>query len=344
MPEKLQPTYVPFLDKLLGGGTATEGVYGILGPTGIGKTHLATMVACDGATCGSVFQETYGKPRPWLLFDLESPEDMSKMRILSHCAKVRRDNVFVGNVTEQPYELERKTEFMKWTESIKTEQYRLNYTKHTLDKNFKFFNADRLRKVLSGDSGFPRFPFDLVEAISLCTKNIQNSFQEQPGGIVIDGVKNIWPYVEDLLPLDEREFIKYFVRVFCRGLAEQYHCPVWVTHQVNGTACAASSLALLSHSNAACCKSFADSLDSCFVLGNFTERNHFAIQCTKGNPDRAMLDQLVLTHDEDFSSITEVTNAQKNRRRGDWDVPHTNASTTNTHEVQFIDQLIADLR
>ena len=93
MNQAFQSTYVPFLDKLLGGGTAPTGVYGILGPTGVGKTHLASMIASNGATCGSIFQSECLNPFPWVLFDIESERPLTQQRILSHCAKVKRENV-----------------------------------------------------------------------------------------------------------------------------------------------------------------------------------------------------------------------------------------------------------
>lgn len=344
MPEKLQPTYVPFLDTLLGGGTATQGVYGILGPTGIGKTHLATMVACDGATSGSIFRKNPGQTRPWLLFDLESPGDMIATRVLSHCAKVRRENIVAANAIEQPYEQRRRSELINWSETLITEKSRLEHTKHRLHGKLLTYNADRLRQLNSGDNESSSSYFDVAEAVLRCISILKGQCNQEPGGIVIDGVDNVWTLAQEVTPLDEREFILHFVSVFCRDLSERYRCPVWVTHQVNGTACAASPIAILSHSSAARCRRFADSLDACFVLGTATVRNYFTIQCTKGNPDRAILRQVVLTHDQDFSSITEVKNVRKNRRHGDWDVPPTNAALSNNEELLFIDRLIAKLR
>jgi hypothetical protein len=63
--EALQPTGVPFVDDLLG-GVGRQGVHGILGPYGSGKSMLATMLAVAAtrqAPDGQVFFLTYeGEP------------------------------------------------------------------------------------------------------------------------------------------------------------------------------------------------------------------------------------------------------------------------------------------
>ncbi|MDB4644474.1 AAA family ATPase [Rubripirellula sp.] len=340
MPEKPQPTYVPFLDKLLGGGTAPQGVYGVLGPTGIGKTHLASMIACNGATKGAVFQETSGQTRPWVLFDLESHVSMSQIRILSHCAKVRRENIFAANAIEQPYEQQRRSGITEWAGALKTEQSRLEAAKHVLRDKLIFINGDELRELNADNNESLGYSMDVTKIISGCISSLP---EQKPGGIVIDGVNNAWSLSGNSNSRHERRFILDFVGTFCRGLAEEYRCPVWVTHQVNGTACNASPLTRLSHSNAARCKGFADSLDACFVLGNSTDENFFAIQCTKGNPDRASLDQLVLTNDRDFASIIEVENTKTNVRNQTWNVPSENSALLNAEELLYIEQLIAKL-
>ena len=342
MTEKLRATHVPFLDKLLGGGTAPQGVYGVLGPTGIGKTHLASMIACNGATRGSVFQEAPGQDRPWVLFDLESHVSMSQIRILSHCAKVRRENIVAANAIEQPYEKQRRSELTEWAGALKTEKSRLETTERALKGKLLYFNGDMLVQLKSDVEESSGYSMDVTKIISLCISSKIRS-KQKPGGIVIDGVNNAWILANNSTSMTERRFIQHFVRDFCRDLSEQYRCPVWVTHQVNGTACDASPLARLTHTNAARCKAFADSLDACFVLGSSTDKNFFAIQCTKGNPDRASLDQLVLTHDRDFASIIEVENALENRRRQTWDVPSENSTVNNAEELLYIDQLLAEL-
>lgn len=346
MPNELQPTYVPFLDKLLGGGTAPRGVYGVLGPTGIGKTHLANMIACNGATNGSVFREACVHAGPWVIFDLESHPSISKKRILSHCAMVPREHTFAEKTVEQPYELQRRAELTKLAGTSTNEAKRLKHASGVLKHKLLLRNGEHLRELnaLTGDAS--GCSMDVTDVISQCI-NVASSKQHL-GGIVIDGVSNVWNLARDSTRMTERNFIQNFARVFCRDLAENHHCPVWVTHQVNGTACDASPLAQLSHGNAARCKGFADSLDACFVLGTSPENEwgqgkRFAIQCTKGNPEFAKLERLVLTHDQNFASLVEVANAIESKCRQTWVVANDKVGSSNLEELHYIDGLLERL-
>jgi hypothetical protein len=138
------------------------------------------------------------------------------------------------------------------------------------------------------------------------------------GGIVFDGVGDIWNHTAKTGSVTEREFIQDFVDNFCRKLSSTKQCPVWVSHQVNGTACVASPLALLTHRDAARCKTFARSLDACFVLGNPDQNGVFAIQCTKSLSEAASLDRLPLKHDKDFAMIVEVDDYIEDRFHQTW--------------------------
>ena len=65
MKPQLRPTNVRFVDRLLGGSTKPVGVYGILSPTGVGKSMLACMIAADSATGESIFRKEPFASLPW---------------------------------------------------------------------------------------------------------------------------------------------------------------------------------------------------------------------------------------------------------------------------------------
>ncbi len=340
MPEKLQPTYVPFLDELLGGGTAPQGVYGVLGPTGIGKTHLASMIACNGATQGSIFECRWPNAPPWILFDLESHFAISRQRILSHCARVSRGNIGSENMKEQAYEKLRCSELPKLNGVLLNEENRAVFAREVLKRNLLLRTGDDLRSSAEvASSDMPRGIANIIAGAD---------FDVKLGGIVIDGVNNVWNLACSSTSMPERRFILEFVGTFCRGLAEKYRCPVWVTHQVNAKACDASPLASLSHKNAARCKGFADSLDACFVLGTTPENEHekrkfFAIQCTKGDPDIVSPKRLLLEHDQDFASLAEVPEFIESQARQSWIVPNDDEEIGNFEEAKHIEELIDKL-
>ena len=340
MNQAFQSTYVPFLDKLLGGGTAPTGVYGILGPTGVGKTHLASMIASNGATCGSIFQSGCLNPFPWVLFDIESERPLTQQRILSHCAKVKRENVGTEHAEIQAYEQERRSELPGMQGRFISELERLEHACNVLTRQLKLICQDDLfeRSPDGVEFKFTDFP----NWIAKCTDEI--SSETILGCIVIDGVSNVWIHSQKSSSMTEREFIQDFVDNFCRELSVRENCPVWLTHQVNGTACDASPVTPLSHREAARCKTFARSLDACFVLGNPSEDTVFAIQCTRSKSDSAKLDRLLLTYDEDFATIVETDDYVEDKRHQTWKPRPKGNSLLDQAELKNLDEMLKQAR
>lgn len=340
MNEEFRPTYVPFLDKLLGGGTAPSGVYGILGPTGIGKTHLASMIATNGATCGSVFEDTCQQSFPWILFDIETQRSLAVKRIFSHTAKVKRENVWNGHAAIQAYEQERLADLPEKQGRLISEVKRLARTDKVLVRQLTAICSDDLYEKHSGGVVW-KFT-NIVDWIDQRINEI--SSDSRSGGIVFDGVGDIWNHSPTTSSMTKREFIHDFVDNFCRELSSTKQCPVWVSYQVNGTACKTSPLALLSHRDAASCKTFARSLDACFVLGNPAENGIFAIQCTKSLSGSASLDRLTLMHDKDFATIVEVDDYVEDRYNQTWKRRPKNNTLLDQVDLIELEEILKRLR
>lgn len=340
MNEEFHPTYVPFLDKLLGGGTASNGVYGFLGPTGIGKTHLASMIATNGATCGSVFEDPRQQSSPWILFDIESPRSQAVERIFSHAARVKRGNVRNGHTAIQAYEQERRADLPEIEGRLIPEVKRLVRTDKVLTRQLTAICSDDLYEKHS-DRVVWKFT-NIVDWIDQRVNEI--SSDSRLGGIVFDGVGNIWNHTTKTGSMTEREFIHDFVDNFCRELSLKKQCPVWVSHQVNGSACDVSPLARLTHRNAARCKTFANSLDACFVLGNPAKNGIFAIQCTKSLSGSASLDRLTLMHDKDFATIVEVDDYVEDRHNQTWKRRPKNNTLLDQVNLKELDEILKRVR
>ena len=340
MNQAFQSTYVPFLDKLLGGGTAPTGVYGILGPTGVGKTHLASMIASNGATSDSVFQNACLGSLPWVLFDIETQQALTQQRILSHSAKVKRDNVWTGHTEIQAYEQERRSELPEIQGRFMSERERLMHVRHVMRRQLRLICQDDLFE--RGPDGMEYYFTDFPTWIAECITKI--SSDTPLGGIVIDGVSNVWIHSQESSSMTEREFIQDFVDNFCRELSVRENCPVWITHQVNGTACDASPVALLSHQDAARCKTFARSLDACFVFGSPSEDTVFAIRCTRSKSDSAKLDRLLLTYDEDFATIVETDDYVEDKHHQTWKPRPKGNSLLDQAELQILDEMLKEVR
>ncbi len=340
MNEKFCTTYVPFLDKLLGGGTAPTGVYGILGPTGIGKTHLASMIASNGATSGSVFEDTCQQSFPWILFDIETQRLPAEQRIFSHAARVKRGNVWTGHAAIQAYEQERRADLPNKQGRLISEVKRLACAEKALVRQLTAICMDDLYEEHSGSVVW-KFT-NIVDWIDERVDEI--SSDSRLGGIVFDGVSNIWNHTAKTSSMTEREFIQDFVDNFCRELSSTKQCPVWVSHQLNGTACVASPLAPLTHRDAARCKTFARSLDACFVLGNPAQNGIFSIQCTKSLPGSARLDRLTLTHDKDFATIFEVDDYVEDRYHQTWKRRSKSNTLLDQVDLKELDEMLKRVR
>ena len=105
MNQQLKPTNVRFVDRLLGGGTKPVGVYGILSPTGVGKSMLACMIATDSSTGGSVFDDTTSRPTGlWVWFDFHNQGPPCRERLVSHAARISRDQVWQQDLSVEDYE------------------------------------------------------------------------------------------------------------------------------------------------------------------------------------------------------------------------------------------------
>ena len=291
-----QPTNVPFLDYLLGGGTLSQGVYGIIGPTGVGKTTLATMIAVSSVVGESVATGEGDSARPWLWFDFESPRQTAMCRALSHGAQVVRSLEIDGGARR----------------GLEEARGRLTRAKDLLPKRLRLL----AREDLPLDTGLMRCRvsgFQPVEEI------IMNSAGNIPwGGVVIDGLNNVWGYEKMHTDLDERRFIREFGDTISRRLASKLNCPVWLTHQASGSSCADSPLEQLSHENASICKQFAESLDACFALGTADDQGRFALQCVWKTSDRLKCNKIIVQHHETIASIVDVLNCVGDPLRRRW--------------------------
>ena len=85
------PTGVPFVDTLFNGGTAPGEVYGILAPTGGGKTTLASMLYCELAK----------QRRHVALFSYETElQPQVTNKIYGYMGQIHRDDLRIADISE----------------------------------------------------------------------------------------------------------------------------------------------------------------------------------------------------------------------------------------------------
>ena len=336
MNQQLKPTNVRFVDRLLGGGTKPVGVYGILSPTGVGKSMLACMIATDSSTGGSVFDDTTSRPTGlWVWFDFHNQGPPCRERLVSHAARISRDQV--------------------WQQDLSVEDYESSYIKMLPQVDGQVMPAaERMRRatecinrqlLLVADEPDRCHAHELATPTGIADYLFWLSQTRPIEGIVIDGVPNVWNRAADATNLSEREFLQQFVERDCRTMAKQFQCPVWVTHQISGAASSAPPTASLSHRDAARCKTFADSLDACLVMGTQSDPDSiFSIQCTKGDRNLVSRERILLKHDDVLSSIVEAKDYVEDRRNKTWKKVAGSQPLLDESEKNHIEDLLKQIR
>ncbi len=310
MNQQLKPTNVRFVDRLLGGGTKPEGVYGILSPTGVGKSTLACMIAANGATGGSIFRQESSESLPCVLFDLHNGRSLSEQRIISHVGRICREQVWYESQELLPYEEERKGELSIQNGSLLNSCERAKLARDVLNGQlYLYSNCDEALNL--SDGATPNW-------ISLeLTRAAQQS--GGLGGIVIDGARQVWYASQGKVDCLECEFLEQLVAQFCRRLAKRFQCPVWISHQIRYAQGYAPPTTQLTHRDAADCKSFANGMDACLVMGTPSDPdNVFSIRCTKGDPKVVSRERILLKYDDVFSSIVEAKDFVEDRKNRTW--------------------------
>jgi hypothetical protein len=294
----LKSTNVELIDRLLGGGTMA-GVYGILGPSGVGKSVLANMIAANGTTGVSIFTTPLYAELPWMLFDFHNGRSRTVQRVISHIGRIRLEDVGCESEEIQEYEDERRDE-LPAEDGLLIPSCERSHLAHKAVYN-QLFVCTRPEQPGFSSSVTQKWITDRIAPIARQQRGL--------GGIVIDGTRHGWYASKDETDFSEREFLEQFVANFCRTLARRFQCPVWITHQIASAKHGAPPTTQLTHGDAADCKSFVDGMDACLVMGTASDLNPesvFSIQCIKGDRKLVSRERISLKHDRDFSTIVEA--------------------------------------
>ena len=339
---KLSPTHIDFLDKLLGGGTKKRGVYGIIGPTGVGKSTLAAMIAGKGALNGNLqnkapHNDALAQGKPWLFLDLRNSPVHPRMLVMSHLTKLDR-NFCSGIYPPPPKNGENDSGTRGSTSSVIQ-----NATE--MDELFKGIGK-RMNGSLFLSSNYKEYLNMGIKSMATFAISHANNFKNSIGGIVIDDFAISWQNNGKLFHKDisERDYIILFVSVFCRWLAEEYKCPVWVTHKMAGKATTRRPADHFSHRDAADCRNLGDHLDACFVMGTPADPdNVFSIQCTKGDPRRTSKKKLLLKHSDNWSGLELANEYVEDNRNKTWKKVNEIKDQFAHGSIHIIDELLEEI-
>ncbi len=321
-------THTPFLDRVLGDGLNNEGVFGILGPTGVGKTHLAMMIAVNSATMGDPFSEPLPSSKRWVLFDTESPKQTSLSRAMSHAARIKRDSFTDGlrdDIVGQPTWYENERDDIPTVNGRRiSERTRYKVVARHLNSVFQLYSSDYLipetaeyrNSAASSELDDTRSPVNVTSRIDECLRD--RSRDGHLGGIVIDSVSHLCQLAESSSK-KQRAWLKRFIGFKCRKWAHQFRCPVWVVNQLSGEACSYSTTAIPSPRNSARYKGFIDDVDACLVLGTrCPDTDVFGVYSCRAQEDLEEVAPVAVTFDPHFATIVEAKGKKRSRETQTW--------------------------
>lgn len=335
----LVSTGIDFVDKVLGGGTKKSGVYGVIGPTGVGKSTLAAMLAVRGALRTRVTgvdekpDLLHRRKKPWALLDLRCDTANTTRLVMSYAANVDQSAFFK---IVKPADSSIQNEARKSSRGLKTSTNGKNNsfqrTAKKLNDNLYAFSVHNVSPSPAGILYYLKYLSDFVKC--------------GIGGIVIDDVRLSWYAHTQEFPqnTDGRRFYLDFVNDFCRFLSIKFRCPVWVTHQMNGIACSRRPADQFTHRDAADCKNFADQLDACLVMGTPSEDEHvFSLRCTKGDTRAISKDLVLLKHDDHSAGLVPADNFVEDTRNKTWKRVDPAKEILSFADQEHLDNLIEDL-
>lgn len=291
-------TGITFLDTALGSGQLLSGVHGLLGPIGGGKTTLGIMIAVEGAReqhARAIRGETSGR---WILIGAEESADRIMRLVWSYAAKIDREAFARSsglNESLTQYEQERANELPKSNGAVLNELERFALARPVIE-NF-FYLSDWCGVDFCG----------APEPINSLVAEIERLSQHFPiAGVVIDYVGL---FVEGFIASNkidwrrESGLIRAFVANAKRHIAERLSCPVWLIHQLTGSANQRHPLVRPTYLDAKECRYFGDDLDVCVALGTKDrDSGCFLLFCSK-TPMSTSRPPALVTFDPNFAAL-----------------------------------------
>ena len=335
----LVSTGIDFVDKVLGGGTQRTGVYGVIGPTGVGKSTLAAMLAVRGAlrahnaTDNEKFDLAHRRNRPWALIDLRGDTANTRRLVMSYAANVEKTAFFqTVEPANSPVQNETRKSGQGLKPSTKDKDNPFQRTAKILNDNLYAFSVNNISPSPAG--------------ILYYLNSLSDFVKFGIGGIVIDDVRLSWYAHSQKFPqdTDERRFYLDFVNDFCSFLSIKFRCPVWVTHQMSGKACSRRPADQFTHRDAADCRNFADQLDACLVMGTPSEDEQvFSLRCTKGDTRAISKEPVLLKHDSHSAGLVPADNFVRDTRNRTWTRMAQTKEILSFADQEHLDNLIEDL-
>lgn len=270
-------TGIRFVDESIGGDSVGD-VSGLLGPMGGGKTTLAIHMAVS--TARYAFAEAIRtSSRPPLVVYVTYEQAATKLRPMSWSVAFqipRRklqslgddwsrlttpdcledyERALVGvSADGAPYPVTPLSETERWdAESV------------WLGRCFTFLDMSGSDEhPTAGNGGVPEL-LSYLERLQQDRQQPLRAVYIDYAGLLISGVANSQNISDER---DRRNMLRELGMQLRRQIAQRFNCTVWLLHQMSGAATKVSPTRVLTHGDAADCKSFAENMAVCGCLGN----------------------------------------------------------------------------
>lgn len=297
------PCGIPFLDRFLDGGMLPGETYGILGPTGVGKTMLAVQIAVEAARRAAEAapdQLSY-------LFSFETDKADLQIRTMCYAARIHQQSFcesagqFSRRGALRPYEKQLFAKDIADGRDPPGEKERLEQVLPWIKRHLRLVDCTGTGKATRGPIPYMLDHLDKELPGSGC----------RPGCICIDHVDAacrghlLAGPPGSLLQLPH--MIGSFAEECRHRLAEQYDCPVWLVHFLKGTVAQRSPAAVLHHSMTLHGPRFANGLTYAFVMGEKDRESHCCMmRCTKARRSLEGIDPVILFIDGALGRLVDA--------------------------------------
>lgn len=282
---KVVSTKIPWLDEMMNGGHANGEAYVILGPTGGGKSSLATQIAMEGAELQALIASEVGPLDAgyWYYFSWELSEAEFRERCYSYGAKVHHETFHIKplrplTTADDPatlHEYERDPAVNSPGNPLMGERERMA----ALNKRLSGPN-NRLR-VVDYSGKIPGQGVNGVEEVAGYLRSEQTRGRKV-AGIVIDyaglAVHRLIGH-RRLRPDAEYPLLSQFVDQVRNQVSIPLACPAWVLHQFHGDVNKKAPGARVNHSEARGSRNFADNCDFAFGLSPYNKATGLLTVC-----------------------------------------------------------------
>lgn len=332
--QQIVPCGIEWIDDHIDQGQRYGDVNGIIGPTGAGKTTLASQIFASNVD--EAFKDAHekGDSRICVFFTYEQKAFDLQQKVFSNAFYIARNSLksnmhlseTLSNGTTIPLKEYEIGKFNGMSEAERYERKRAIFSKHGVIRNMSgvadIFDDEKMveLKRYKGTGGIPEMVDDLKYIQDVTGMGIRAVFVDYVGLVserqfsVSEDAKIVY------------NSMKRFGDVVRKDIAGEFNCVVWLLHQMSGAANKTKATTPLTHADAEGCRSLANNMANCLCLGNQDYGDekreggclYLTFSKTRNSPGSGFAGKnLILKHSSLYARLDDVSDFYKpNRNEG----------------------------